>query len=268
MALSLRAGFGTRDLVLLTLDALRLDVAEDALERGLTPNLAALVGRWERRTAPATFTLPAHEAIFAGFFPTPPEGPTAPRPVAVRFPGSRSLGPETLVLDASCVVRGYRDRGYHAICIGGTSFFDPGTPMGASLTARFDRACWSRDLGVASPRSPWAQVDAAVEALSQGPVGTPSLLFVNLSATHPPTRIFARGAREESTATQSAALAAIDAALPPLLDALRDRGGASVIVGADHGTCFGEDGRWGHRIAHPKVWEVPWAEVELPGRHA
>jgi hypothetical protein len=58
-------------------------------------------------------------------------------------------------------------------------------------------------------------------------------------------------------------LANVDRHLPLLLDALRARGGAVGIVCSDHGTCFGEDGLVGHRVAHESVWSVPYAEVEL-----
>jgi hypothetical protein len=263
LPVDLVAGFGRRDLVILTLDALRWDVAAAVLKAGETPNLAALLGPagWSRREAPGTFTLPSHEAIFAGFFPTDPADPGAARPVAVRFPGSRSVGASTLRLDAPCVIRGYRSRGYLTICVGGTSFFDPSLPLARGFTDRFERALFTREMGVASPISPRAQFDAAAEALAGA--DRPTLLFVNVSATHPPTRIFARGHAADSTVTQAAALRAVDRAIAPLIEVIRRRGGASLIVGADHGTCFGDDGRVGHRFAHPKVWEVPWAEVEV-----
>ena len=35
------------------------------------------------------------------------------------------------------------------------------------------------------------------------------------------------------------------------------------IVCSDHGTLYGEDGYTGHRLAHPVVWEVPYAEFVL-----
>lgn len=260
MAVDLKGGFGRRDLVLVTIDALRYDVAAACLAQGRTPTLAGLVGAWQRRYSPATFTLPAHEAIFAGFFPTPAQGA---RPVAMRFSGSRSVGRETLVLDAPCLVRGYRDAGYQTVCIGGTSFFDPSQPIGAALTARFEQVVFSREMGVASPRSPQVQLRAAAERLSACAPDRPALLFVNLSATHPPTRPFLRGARAESTETQAAALVAIDRHLPILLAAIHRRGGCSLVLGADHGTCFGEHGVFGHRAPFPEVWEVPWAELEL-----
>lgn len=185
--------------------------------------------------------------------------------MALRFPGSRSVGPRTLVLDGGCLVRAFAAAGHHTICIGGTGFFNPATPLGAALPARFAEAHWSRELGVTSARSPRAQLGLAAARLRALPPTQRAFLFVNLSATHPPTRIFARGAGAESVATQGAALAAVDRALPLLLDALRERGGAVGIVCADHGTLFGEDGQWGHRCAHPAVWTVPYAEFTLAG---
>jgi|GEM_PF-4288067 hypothetical protein len=34
------------------------------------------------------------------------------------------------------------------------------------------------------------------------------------------------------------------------------------------GTAYGEDGYHGHRLAHPVVWTVPYAEVVLPRQRA
>jgi hypothetical protein len=36
-----------------------------------------------------------------------------------------------------------------------------------------------------------------------------------------------------------------------------------VIICSDHGTLYGEDGHVGHRVAHPAVWTVPYAEFVL-----
>lgn len=260
--MNLREGFGQRDVLIITLDALRYDVAVDALAAGDTPTLATLLpSGWERREAPGTFTLPSHAAMFAGFFPTR-EG-VSTRPVALRFPGSRSIGRDTLVLEAECLVTAYAAAGYRTFCFGGTGFFDPGTPMGAALVARFQEVDWSRDTGVTSPRAPAIQFARVAARLGALPSEVRAFTFVNVAATHPPTRIFARGHTVESVATQRAALVAVDRHLPVLLDAVRARGGAVGIVCSDHGTCFGEDGRTGHRHAHPLVMTVPYAEIEV-----
>ncbi len=41
-------------------------------------------------------------------------------------------------------------------------------------------------------------------------------------------------------------------------------GSALAILCSDHGTAYGEDGFRGHRLAHPTVWTVPYAEFVLP----
>src|SRR5438093_13091232 len=83
---------GSHDVLFVTLDTLRYDVARDALAAGRTPNLAAVLpgGRWEERHSPGTFTYAAHQAFFAGFLPTPPTPGPHPRLFAARFPGSET----------------------------------------------------------------------------------------------------------------------------------------------------------------------------------
>ena len=63
--------------------------------------------------------------------------------------------------------------------------------------------------------------------------------------------------------SQLAALAYVDGQLAPLFAALRRRAPLLAIVCSDHGTAYGEDGYAGHRLAHPVVWEVPYAELTL-----
>lgn len=258
------AAFGQRDFFLLILDALRFDVASHALVAGQIPNLASLLAHgWEMRHAVGTFTLPAHEAMFAGFFPTPPTPGPHPRPIALRFAGSRSIDARTLVLDGPSLPSAYAAAGYRTLCFGGVGYFDPKSPLGGQLVRDFSEAYWSRTTGVTSRSAPRSQFRQIAERLAQIPATERVFLCINAAATHPPTRIFMAGAPTETPETQCAALLAIDRHLPLLLEALRTRGGAAGIVCSDHGTCFGEDGFVGHRCAHPLVMNVPYAEVEL-----
>lgn len=99
---------GTHDVLMVTLDTLRYDVAVEALAAGGTPLLARVLpeGKWEERHSPATFTYAAHQAFFAGFLPTPARpGPHARR-FALRFAGSESTTPETMVFDAPDLISG------------------------------------------------------------------------------------------------------------------------------------------------------------------
>lgn len=264
VSVSFKEAFQRRDFFLLTLDALRYDVARDTLAAGRAPNLAALLsGGFEARHTPATFTFPAHQAFFAGFFPTPTAPGAHSRPIALRFPGSRTMSASTLVLDGSCIVTALGQAGYRTICIGGTSFFNPSSALGTVLSRPFAEAHWTHEMGVTSPHASRLQLGLAAERLRALSPSERAFVFINASATHPPTRMFVRGAKTESTATQSAALSEFDRHLPLLVDAFRSRGGAVGIVCGDHGTCFGEDGFTGHRIAHESVWTVPYAEVEI-----
>lgn len=256
---------GRHDVLFVTLDALRYDVAVDALAAGRTPNFAAILPRsgWERRHSPASFTFPAHHAFFAGFLPTPARPGRHPRPFALAFTGSETTDPDTLVFDAPSIVAGFAAAGHHTCCIGGTGFFNPRTALGRVLPGLFAEAHWSRRLGVLERRSPAHQFALAATHLGGLPAGQRAFLFINVGATHRPTTMYLPGARRESVATQMAALAAVDDALPVLLAAVRARGGAATIICSDHGTCFGDDGWTGHRLAHPAVWTVPYAEVML-----
>ena len=53
---------------------------------------------------------------------------------------------------------------------------------------------------------------------------------------------------------QRACLEYVDALLAPLLE---DFFGATVVLTADHGDCWGEDGLWEHGISHRRTLEVP-----------
>ena len=68
---------------------------------------------------------------------------------------------------------------------------------------------------------------------------------------------------KDSIETHAAALEYVDTCLPRLFEALAARGPTFCVVCSDHGTAYGDDGYWGHRLAHPVVWTVPYAEFFL-----
>jgi hypothetical protein len=251
------------DLLMITFDSLRFDVAEQAWREGRTPFLRGLIPQgWERRHTPGNFTYAAHASFFAGFWPTPCSPGADSRPFALRFPGSRSNGPDTLELGGDNIVAGLRLRGYHTVCIGGVGFFNSGTPLGAVFPGFFDESYWRPEFNVSAVHSTRAQVRQARECLAECTAGRPLFLFLNISATHPPTHGYLRGARGDSIATQTAAFEYVDRCLPPLFDTLRERGrGGRAYLMSDHGTLFGEEGWVGHRVSHPLVWTVPYAEL-------
>ncbi len=260
-----RSRVGTHDVLMMTIDTLRYDVAQDALERGETPHLAAVLpGGWEPRHSPGSFTFAAHAAFFAGFLPTPVTPGKHPRPFALRFPGSETTTGETYVFDAPDLVAGFAGLGYRTICIGGVGFFNRLTPLGSVLPGLFAEGHWSPELGVTDPRSTEHQVALAVRLLDDLPRDRRVFLFLNISAVHQPNRFYLDGTIHDTLASHAAALIYVDSQLPPLFAALRRRGPSLGIVCSDHGTAYGEDGYEGHRLAHPVVWTVPYAEFVLP----
>jgi hypothetical protein len=264
--LNAQALIGTHDVLLITLDTLRYDVADAALESGQTPNLARLLpgGGWELRHSPGNFTFAAHAAFFAGFLPTPARPGKHPRLFAARFAGSETIDERTCVFDAPDIVHGLAQREYYTLCIGGVGFFNKQTPLGSVLPGLFAESHWSQELGVTSPVSTERQVALACERMRRLLWPKRIFLFLNVSALHQPNCLFAPPATEDSPATQAAALAYVDQCLPPLFAALQARGPCLCLIMSDHGTAYGEDGYFGHRASHPVVWNVPYAEFILP----
>jgi arylsulfatase A-like enzyme len=73
------------------------------------------------------------------------------------------------------------------------------------------------------------------------------------------------GASSDTLETHSAALEYVDRQLGNLFAGLRRRGPWLCVICSDHGTAYGEDGYFGHRLAHPVVWDVPYTEFVLGG---
>jgi Sulfatase len=257
---------GRANLLWVTLDCLRHDVACRALAEGRTPNLRAALppGGWEARETPGTFTLAAHQAFFHGFLPTPPGNGPHPRLLALEFEGSLTIAPQTYTFrGADNVIAGLRQLGYRTFCVGGVGFFNLRNPLGRVLPGYFAESVWDPSMGVTARASTAAQVRAALGWLETVRPGERFLLFVNVSATHPPHAHYLEGAAGDSPASQAAALAYVDSQLPPLFAALRGRGACFCLFMADHGEAHGEDGRRGHRLAHPTVTTVPYAHFFL-----
>ncbi len=254
---------GTHDVLFVVLDTLRFDVARDELAAGRTPTLGSHISTWEERHTPGSFTYAAHQAFFAGFLPTPAGPGPHPRLFATRFAGSESTAPHTAVFDAPDIVHGFEVRGYRTICIGGVGFFNPENALGRVLPGYFSEAHYSRDLGVTNPSSIDLQVALAVQRLQAIPSSQRVFLYLNVSALHQPNRMYVEGASYDSLQTHAAALRYVDSRLPPLFEAVQRRAPTLCLVMSDHGTCYGDDGFVGHRLAHPAVWTVPYAQFVL-----
>lgn len=258
---------GSHDILFLTLDTLRYDVAQTCFEQGRLQTLAAHLpaGGWERRHTPASFTYAAHQAFFAGFLPTPARPGPHPRLFALAFAGSETIDAHTAVFpDHADIVHGLAARGYRTLCIGGVGFFNLANPLGRALPSMFDEAHWRPEFGVTAFDSAAAQVALACERLqSEALRGQRCFTFINVSALHQPNRHYLPGAAHDGADTQMAALHYVDAQLSRLFEVSRRRAPTFVIVCSDHGTAYGEDGYHGHRLAHDVVMQVPYAHFVL-----
>ena len=257
---------GSHDVLFVTIDTLRYDVAVEALRRGEAPNLAAILpgGMWEKRHSPSSFTYAAHHAFFAGFLPTPSTPGNHPRLFAASFPGSETTGETTQVFEQSDIVSGLAAEGYRTICVGGVGFFNKRSPLGKVLPALFQESWWEEGFGVTCPHSTENQIRCAIERIEKLSPEQRLFLFLNISACHQPNKNYLPGANSESASTQRAALAYVDSQLPPLFAALQRRAPVLAVICSDHGTAYGEDGYAGHRLGHQVVWDVPYMEAVLP----
>jgi hypothetical protein len=258
---------GSHDVVFITLDTLRFDVAQAEFAAGRLPHLARYLppGGWEERHTPGTFTYAAHCAFFAGFLPTPARPGNHPRLLSLQFEGSETTDARTYVFDGvDNIVAGFAGIGYRTICIGGVGFFNLQNPLGMALPGLFAERYWRREFGVTSQRSTDLQVELACQRLTSHELAPQRVfLFINISAIHQPNCHYL-GTEKDSAESQAAALRYVDEALVPLWQTLARRGDSFAIVCSDHGTAYGEDGYVGHRHGHPVVMRVPYAHFRIP----
>jgi hypothetical protein len=266
LTVDMNAIVGSHDLLFVTLDTLRYDVAVDLAATGRTPSLARVLpgGTWERRHTPASFTYAAHHAFFAGFLPTPVTPGPHPRLFAPRFPGSTSTARGTWVFDEPDVVTALARTGYHTVCIGGVGFFNPRSALGRVLPGLFMESHWEPSFGVSDPDSTRHQIDCIERLVQVSPPG-PLFVFLNVSALHQPNCHYVPGATVDDKDSHAAALTYVDGELDRLWKVMTSRARPCfAIVCSDHGTAYGEDGHVGHRVAHESVWTVPYAHFVVP----
>jgi hypothetical protein len=254
------------DILFMTLDTLRFDVADRLFREGRTPHFAQfLPDGWQKCHAPGSFTFASHQAFFAGFLPTPAAPGRHTRLFAAHFAGSETTTTQTLTFETPDIVSGFRQKGFKTVCIGGVGFFNKKTALGRVLPDLFEESYWTEQFGVSEKWSTTHQFEKAadiVAATGQQPL----FLFINISALHQPNWFYGKTPNEtkqDNIETHAAALQYVDSQLPLLFSALQSKRDTFCIICSDHGTAYGEEGFWGHRLAHPMVWEVPMATFIL-----
>lgn len=270
----LQAGDDAEDFLLVTWDSCR----HDTLERARTPVLDRHATA-RRAWAMATYTLPAHQAMFNGFLPHAFE----PLPFYNRFVqqlwriSHRNVDVKPLVVfpeGTVNIVDGFRRRGYATVGVAAMDWFARPSP----LQDGFD---WFRVTGTRAR----VQVEMLREQISRRARRRPCFAFANFGETHSPFRhegmsvaadpvgermslgrtFNASGLHDAAGAMDGHLWARqvecaeyLDERMAGLLQCFVDRGRpTTVVVTADHGECLGEQGLFGHAFHHEKVMEVP-----------
>jgi hypothetical protein len=260
------SGSQPHHVLLITLDSCRYDT----FRRARAPHLRA-VGPLHRAQAPSYFTYGSHAAIWMGFTPgvarsrhpwLNPKAGKLLRMAHAGFPGHAADG---IQLSGPNVIEGFRRLGYRTIGSGAVGWFDPSTETGAVLGHPFDAFLFPGNTWSLNAQLDWIEQQCQLLQPSQ-----PAFVFLNVGETHVP--YWHEGAswprepspcvpfggsqcsRRRSRRQQLACLEWVDTQLADLLARFADH---TVIVCADHGDCWGEDGLWEHGISH-------WATLTVP----
>lgn len=262
------------DFLLVSWDSCRYDVYQQAR----TPVLDRY-GDAQKAWAMATYTLPAHQAMFAGFLPHVFE----PLPFYNRYVqqlwriSHRNVHVKPLVTFPERtvnIVAGLKRRGYCTVGVAAMDWFARPSP----LQEGFD---WFRVTGTRARE----QVADVLEQVDRRAARRPCFAFVNFGETHSPFqyegmasrsapegdpvslgRLFnQRGVADDTQVLsrelwqrQLASAEFLDRQMADLLQHFIARGNpTTVVVCADHGECLGEQGLYGHAFYHEKVMEVP-----------
>lgn len=253
-----------RSILFITLDSCRYDAFVEAN----APNLKA-IGPLVRAHAPSHFTFGSHAVFFMGFTPgdasrrEPFVNPKYGKIFRMEGGGGPGVVPPYMNLKGRNIIDGLKNAGYRTIGSGAVGWFNPERPTGRVLSADFDM------FGFAGGQAVKRQIAWINDALLKFRPDAPAFVFLNVAETHvpywhegapwdatynPAVPFGANNDAAEARRRQIACVEYCDAALAPLLERFAD---ITIIVCADHGDCWGEDGLWEHGVAHAKTLEVP-----------
>lgn len=257
--------------LLLVYDSCRYDV----LCAARTPVLDSY-SRIFRAHSPANFTYAAHQAFFVGILPHVPDDLPYYNRFRKQLLGLGGVGEGQVVKNSLKkvtsswnLVQGLKDEGFLTVGTGAANWFRQ-----ESLRVGFDHFLFSG-----------TDADTQISFVLKTVCGAEKFFaFINFGETHapynyagkaqpcrdpvlarlmkwPPVQSGPVGAETCGFRCQVEAAEFLDGRLPRLFAGLP--GDTIVILTADHGECFGEDGYWGHAVHHPLVYEVPLAIFRL-----
>ena len=259
------------DILFITLDSCRFDTFSKACVRGLLPNISS-IGPLHKALSPSYFTYGSHAAFWMGFTPgvigceAPLLNPKVGKLFRMSYSGSAKVKPDQgFLLEGKNIIDGLSRSGYSTLGTGSVEWFNTSSETGSVLSEPFDYFWYSGNTWSLTSQLSWID-----ECCSQLPKEKPKFVFLNVGETHVP--YWHKGAgwecwpspcvpfgdehssAAESSRRQTACLEWVDHQLAPLLDQFRE---GTVLICADHGDCWGEDGLWEHGISHPATLTVP-----------
>jgi hypothetical protein len=248
----------------ITLDSCRYDTFQGAR----APNMRS-VGPLHKAMAPSYFTFASHAAMFVGFTPGIAAArqswlnPKYGKIFQLESGGSSGRQPGCFRLSGPNIISGFARLGYVTIGTAAVRWFDPDTQTGQVLAQPFEHFFY--------PGNTWSlakQLRWITEALGNID-DRPAFVFLNVGETHVPYYFEeASWGRNDNPCMpfqtidraadcrvrQTACVEYADRALGELLATFSR---ASILICADHGDCWGEDGLWEHGVSHDKTLTVP-----------
>ena len=168
-------------------------------------------------------------------------------------------------LIGSSIVEGFRRQGYLTLGSGSVNWFDTATETGSVLAKPFEHFHFAGNTWSLQNQLDWLE-----QRMAEVPNDRPRFVFLNVGETHVP--YWHEGASWsrwpspcvpfggencsalESARRQKSCLEWVDHRLANLLSQFCD---GTVLICADHGDCWGENGLWEHGFSHRTTLTVP-----------
>jgi arylsulfatase A-like enzyme len=274
---------GAHSLMVIVLDSLRYDTWTAA-----SPKHLGQLGEVEKRYSYATWTPPSHYNLLTGLLPhSRPDGVPAAqyyKQEFIRLAGRLQIDPRLIgqrLAPSLFLPTFFRSLGYHTRALVSMSVLNPHTAINRDFES-YQRMKRHNDMA------------GMIEAIEFDPQ-RPTFYLLNIGETHYPYAVpgddaarwphlsgvhgavrgltVTGGADDPGTLSEAEVAEARDRQIHALqyVDGLfaslfaRVPEDTYIVVTADHGELFGEDGQFGHGpVVHEKVLEVPLAEGLVP----
>jgi len=260
----------SKSVLFITLDSCRYDTFKKALKSGNLPLLES-IGPLHKALAPSHFTYGSHASFWMGFTPgvinckdkflNPKKG----KLFRMIFGGFSESKNDEYSLIGKNIIDGFNRKHYYTIGSGAVDWFNDSTETGKVLTEDFEDFFFSGNTWSLNKQLSWL-----LEKLSHVRADTPVFCFLNIGETHVP--YWHKDAewerwpspcvpfgdehsnRRECERRQLECLKWVDSQIVGLVNQFQN---CTILICADHGDCWGEDGLWEHGISHPATLTVP-----------